>query len=169
MVIGSGGSGKSTFSNQLGQSLRIDVVHLDQIYWKPGWVQTSKDEWLQTIAELVARDSWVMDGNYSGSLEKRLEACDTVIFLDLPRSLCLWRVLKRAVIYRNSRRPDMAEGCEEQLNLKFVSWIWNYGKTTRPRVLERLNAYADTRKVVRLRSRLQVEKFLAELPPTNTG
>ena len=169
LVIGSGGSGKSTFSNQLGQSLRIDVVHLDQIYWKPGWVETSKDEWLQTIAELVARDSWVMDGNYSGSLEKRLEACDTVIFLDLPRSLCLWRVLKRAVIYRNSRRPDMAEGCEEQLNLKFVWWIWNYGKKTRPGVLERLNRYADTRKVVRLRSRLQVEKFLAELHPSNAG
>ncbi len=83
LVIGSGGSGKSTFARQLGELLDIEVVYLDKIYWQRGWVETPKTEWLKTVDRLLEPDSLIMDGNYSGSLERRLDVCDTVIFLDM--------------------------------------------------------------------------------------
>src|SRR6201995_1710403 len=111
LVIGSGGAGKSTFARRLGARLGLPGKHLDASYWKPGWVETPKEEWRRSVERLVEGDSWVIDGNYSGTLEVRLAACDTVVFLDLPRRVCIWRVLKRVLTYRDGSRPDMAEGC----------------------------------------------------------
>lgn len=162
LVIGSGGAGKSTFANRLGELLNIEVIHLDQFYWRPGWVETPKSEWLETVERLVRRDSWIIDGNYSGSLEIRLAACDTVIFLDIARSVCVWRLLKRVVRYRKKSRPDMAEGCAERFNLGFVRWVWNYSSRTRPRVLVRLEENASRKRIVCLHSGSEVEKFLAD-------
>src|SRR5580765_7184882 len=90
LVIGSGGAGKSTFAKRLGEILKIEVIHLDSLYWKPGWIEPPKPEWKKTIERLLTRDFWVMDGNYSGTLDVRFEACDTVIFLDIARMICLW-------------------------------------------------------------------------------
>ena len=163
LVIGSGGSGKSIFAARLGRLLGIEVIHLDRIHWKPGWTETPKDEWARTVEGLVRRESWVMDGNYSGTLDIRLAACDTVIFLDMPRRVCLWRVLKRVVLYREGSRPDMAEGCAEHFNLEFLLWVWNYPATRRPKILEKLRALPPGKRVVRLRSSAEAESFLAEV------
>lgn len=160
LVIGSGGSGKTTFARRLGEIHGIEVIHLDSKYWRPGWVETPKDEWRRKVEELVAGDAWIIDGNYSGTLGVRLDACDTVIFLDLPRTVCLWRVLKRALAFRNAARPDMAEGCPEKINLAFLWWVWNYPSRTRPKVLERLGETSQGKKIVRLHSRDEVEEFL---------
>ncbi len=160
LVIGSGGAGKSTVAKRLGELLNIEVKHLDRAYWRAGWVEPSKEEWLKTVAELASADSWIMDGNFSGTLEQRLKSCDTVVFLDMPRLLCLWRVLKRRVLYRKGSRPDMAEGCPEQLNLEFVSWIWNYSQRSRPKVVRLLKEHSEGKQVVWLRSNAEVEKFL---------
>src|SRR5918992_2213979 len=100
LVIGSGGAGKSTVARRLGQLLDLEVNHLDKFYWKPGWVESPRDEWLETVIELINRDSWIIDGNYSGTLELRLQKADTVVFLDMPRRLCLWRIVKRNLQYR---------------------------------------------------------------------
>jgi adenylate kinase family enzyme len=161
LVIGSGGAGKSSFATRLGELLNIEVLHLDKYYWRPGWVEMPKEEWLKTVEELLGRDSWVMDGNYSGTLDIRLEACDTVIFLDMARALCLWRVLKRAVIYWKGGRPDIAEGCRERFNLEFIRWVWNYSRRTRPKVVEMLKANSERKRIVWLRTRSEVERFLA--------
>lgn len=160
MVIGSGGAGKSTFARKLGERLQIEVLHLDVFHWRPGWVAPPKDEWLKTVEGLIKRDSWIMDGNFSSTLEMRYGACDTLIFLDMPRALCLWRVLKRLVMYRRATRPDMAEGCSEKLDLEFLLWVWNYPKRTRPKVVEMMKSNPQGRKIVWLRSRSAVEKFL---------
>ncbi|MCA1634413.1 MAG: DNA topology modulation protein [Acidobacteria bacterium] len=163
LVIGSGGAGKSTFAGRLGERLRIAVIHLDSHYWRAGWVETPKDEWLETVEELLRRDAWIMDGNYSGTLEHRLGVCDTVIFLDLPRTVCLWRVLKRLLLNWRRSRPDMAEGCPEKFSLDFLSWVWNYPQRARPKVLRLLGENSRGKKIIRLRSRAEVEKFLAGL------
>jgi adenylate kinase family enzyme len=105
----------------------------------------------------------VMDGNYGGTLDMRLAACDSVVFLDLPRRVCLWRIVKRRVRYFGRTRPDVAPGCPEQLSWEFLWWVWTYGKRRRAGILERLRTLAG-RRVVILSSRREVERFLATLP-----
>ena len=161
LVIGSGGAGKSTVAKRLGKLLDIEVKHLDKSYWQPGWTEPSKEDWLQKVTELTSGDSWIIDGNYGGTLEFRIQRCDTIIFLDMPRLLCLWRVTKRRLLYRKRSRPDMAEGCHEQLNPEFMKWIWNYSNTTRPNVIKLLEEHAQGKQVVWLRSNEEVERFLA--------
>lgn len=165
LVIGSGGAGKSTFAARLGEALGLPVIHLDRFYWRAGWIETPKGEWRERVGELIRRDAWVMDGNYSGTLDIRLEACDAVVFLDVPRAVCLWRVLKRAVTYRKGGRPDMAEGCVEKIDLEFLRWIWDYPNRTRPGVMKMLGERARDKRVFVLRKQNEIESFLASARP----
>ncbi|SDI63997.1 Adenylate kinase [Pseudomonas delhiensis] len=167
LIIGSGGSGKSTLSAALGQRLALPVIHMDALYWQPGWVEPAKPDWQARVEALCLGERWVMDGNYSGTLAQRLAACDTVIFLDLPPLLCLWRALRRGFRYRGQVRPDMAEGCPEQLpDPAFLSWIWNYPTRSRPKVMALLDAHRQGRRIVHLRSRREVGEFLHTLGQT---
>ena len=88
------------------------------------------------------------------------EAADTVIFLDMPRLLCVWRVLKRVMTYRKDARPDMAPNCPERLNWPFLAYVWNYPRKRRPEVLRRLEHHAPAKTVVRLATPRQVRRFL---------
>lgn len=162
LVIGSGGSGKTTVARAIADRLELPLIHLDALYWHPGWTPTPADEWQRVVAELVAGPRWVMDGNYGGTLDMRLAACDTVIFLDLPRHVCTWRILKRRVHYIGRVRPDIAPGCPEQLTWEFVRWVWTYPRSRRGSILERLRALAG-RQVFVLTSRRDVERFLAKV------
>ncbi len=168
LVIGSGGAGKSTVARRLGQLLDIEVKHLDKFYWRSGWQETPKEDWLRTVTELTSGESWIMDGNYGGTLEFRIQHCDTIIFLDMPRLLCLWRIFKRRLLYRNRSRPDIAEGCSERLDWEFIQWIWNYSRRTRPKVVKLLEEHSHSKQVVWLRSNAEVERFLAS-PSINAG
>jgi adenylate kinase family enzyme len=163
LVIGSGGAGKSTFAKRLGGILKIEVIHLDSLYWNPGWVEPPKQEWKKTIEQLITRTCWIIDGNYSATLDLRFEACDTVIFLDTARTICLWRVIKRLAQYRNKSRPDMAEGCVERFNLGFMFWVWGYPKRTRPKIISMLNDNSHNKEVIWLRTDAETERFLAEI------
>jgi len=163
LVIGSGGSGKSTVSAKLGELLNLEVNHLDKLYWRAGWVEPATDEWIKTITNLIERDSWIIDGNYSGTLELRLQRCDTVVFLDLSRVLCMWRIVKRFFVYRGGTRPDVAEDCPESLNFEFFSWVWNYPRRSRPKVIKRLQEHAEGKQIFWLRTRSDVQRFLSQI------
>ena len=165
LVIGSGGAGKSTLAARVGARLGLPVVHLDALYWRPGWVPTPAGEWRERVAALAAGEAWVMDGNYGGTLDLRLAACDTAVFLDLPRLLCAARVVRRWLRYAGRARPDMAPGCPERLSLEFLRWVWDYPRTRRPDVLRRLAALPPDRRAVVLRSPAAVSRFLGALPP----
>jgi adenylate kinase family enzyme len=170
LVIGSGGAGKSTLAARLGKRTGLPVCHLDARYWRPGWVPTPDAEWRQVVAALAAEPAWIMDGNYGGTLDARLAACDTAVFLDLPRTLCLGRVIARSLRYRGRSRPDMAPGCPEQVTLEFLRWVWRYPVDRRPGVLERLAAAAaGGTRVVRLRSVRAVDRFLEAVPRAPRG
>jgi adenylate kinase family enzyme len=160
VIIGCGGSGKSTLARRLGEILKIEVVHLDKLYWRPNWVEPPKDEWQKTVEEILKRDSWIMDGNFGGTMEMRLQACDTAIFLDFPPTACIYRVLKRRLKYRNTNRPDMSVGCNEKVDLEFLLWVWNYRKTKKPAVEEKLKILSNKKAVFHLKSQKDVEKFL---------
>ena len=164
-IIGSGGAGKSTLAARVGARTGLPVVHLDACYWRAGWSATPADEWRRTVDALIAAPAWVMDGNYGGTLDVRLAASDTVVFLDLPRRVCLWRIVRRAARYRGRTRPDMAPGCPEQLSWEFVRWVWSYPRRRRPAVLRRLAALPPTTRVVVLRSQRAVDAWVDALAP----
>lgn len=161
LVIGAGGAGKSTFAARLAQHTGLPVIHLDREYWQSGWVEPSPETWKATIARLVAGERWILDGNFGGSLEARLAACDTVVFMDMPRLQCVWRVFVRRLRHRGRTRPDMTPGCDEKLSLDFLWWIWTYPARRRPAVFARLRTLRTDQTAVVLRSDDDVERFLA--------
>ncbi|MGF3104705.1 DNA topology modulation protein [Rossellomorea sp. DUT-2] len=163
VLIGSGGSGKSTLARQLGEKLKINVYHLDALFWKPNWVGVQRNEQEKVQNELVRNEEWIIDGNYGGTMEIRLNAADTIIFLDISRTICVYRAFKRMLIYRNTTRPDMGEGCEERFDLKFIKWIWNYPKTSRPEILNRLKQLPKDKQVIMLKSPKEVQLFLGKV------
>lgn len=161
LVIGAGGAGKSTFAARLGQRTGLPVIHLDREYWQPGWIEPSREAWKATVAQLIAGERWILDGNFGGSMDVRLQACDTVVVLDMRRLTCMRRVLMRRLRHRGSARPDMTPGCNEKLSLDFLWWIWTYPARRRPAVLQRLQALRSDQAAVVLRSDAEVERFLA--------
>lgn len=162
-IIGSGGSGKSTLARKLGELLKIEVFHLDALFWNPGWVGTSKQEQQLVQNELVGQESWIVDGNYSGTIDIRLNKADTIIFLDISRTICVYRVIKRWIQYRNKTRPDMGEGCEERVSIEFLKWVWEYPKSKKPLILKKLASFANEKEIVILHSPTEVEQFLNKL------
>jgi adenylate kinase family enzyme len=167
LVIGSGGAGKSTVAARIAGRLALPLIHLDALYWRAGWRPTEKGEWERVVRELVAAPAWVMDGNYGGTLDLRLARCDTVVFLDLPRALCLWRVLRRRLAHRGRSRPDVAPGCPERVDWEFVRWVWSYPARRRPAILRKLAALRPDQRAVVLTSTREVERFVTALgaPP----
>ena len=164
LIIGSSGSGKSTLARQLGDILNLPVIHLDKYFWKPDWVRTPYSEWSHMVEDFVAKDKWILDGNYRNTLDVRLKAADTIIFLDLPPWICTWRAMKRRIMYYNESRPDMAKGCKEKIFdphfPKFMKWIWNYPKRAKPQIFFQLNRLPKEKQVIWLRSPKEVKLFL---------
>ena len=165
LIIGSSGSGKSTLARQLGAKLELPVIHLDRHYWHPGWVGTPDEEWERTVSRLIRRKTWIMDGNYRSTLEMRLEAADSVVFLDLAPWICAVRAIKRRIEYRNRPRPDIAEGCKEPILdpqlIQFVRHVLSYPDRAKPYVLNQLASIASEKHVVWLRSSRDVNNFLS--------
>ena len=162
LIIGCGGAGKSTLARQLGEKTGLPVVHLDQLFWHPGWVESTKDEIDTKILEELGKPRWIMDGNYNRTLPLRLEKCDTVIYLDFSRFACLFGVLKRVLTTYGTVRPDMAEGCPERFDLDFLKWVWNFNKSKREKYYRLLNEAEDIEKIV-LKNRRMVKRFLKSL------
>ncbi|TDF91222.1 DNA topology modulation protein [Paenibacillus piri] len=143
-LIGSGGSGKSTLARKLGAVTKLPVYHLDALHWKPGWVPTPNQEWDALQRDIIRRDEWIIDGNYGRTLNIRLDAADTIIFFDLSRWVTMYRIFKRRIMYHGKTRPDLNEGCPEQLDMHFIKWIWNFKRDKRPAIIGKLQAYAET-------------------------
>lgn len=159
LVIGPAGAGKTTLSTAIADAIGLPLIHLDSLYWDAGWVPTPQEEWEAQVSEIVRQPRWIMDGNYGGTLDIRIAAADTIIFLDLPRGVCIWRLLKRLVYYRGRSRVSVAEGCPEQLSLSFLWWVWTYRRRRRPAILERLAGLEGKKQIVVRRSAKDVAAY----------
>ena len=127
LIIGSPGSGKSTLARRMSEKLDIPCVYLDRLFWKPNWVETPKEEFDMLVRAELEKESWIIDGNYKRTLSMRLNYADTVIWLDYPSIICIWRVWWR----HGKIRPDMTENCEEKRDkefFEFLKYIWNFKK-----------------------------------------
>jgi adenylate kinase family enzyme len=150
LIIGPCGSGKSTLARELAPRMGLPLVHMDQLGWQAGWVETEKAELLARLEEAVAHDAWLIEGNYGSTLAPRLARADTVIYLDFPIRLCLWRLIRRIVSHRGQSRPDMPEGCPERFDPAFFWYVLNWNTGPRPRTEAAIAPWVH--KVVRLRT-----------------
>ena len=162
MVIGSPGSGKSTFSRQISEVTGVPLIHLDKEYWNSGWIKTPKDEWIKKQEFLMSGDDWIIDGNYGGTMDIRLDKADTIILFDLNRLVCLTSYFKRVITNIGKVRIDMPEGCFEKFDLEFIKYIWNFPKSSGRRNKERLSRYKD-KSIIVFCKRSEVMKYLREL------
>lgn len=162
MIVGCAGSGKSTLARQLSSITGSRVVYLDHFYWAPGWVLRDIKEVHALIAKGLQQDGWICDGNNSSSFALRVPKADMLIWMDLPRSTCIWRVLKRITEHRGKQRPDLPPGCVDRFNWDFLKWVWNFHKNSRPK-LEKL--YQETEgklERVHLKTQAEVDEFVTE-------
>ena len=95
LLIGCPGSGKSTLAKRIGKETNLPVVHLDTIYWLPHWERRPREEFESLLIEELKKDRWIIDGNYNRTLDLRISYCDLIVYLDIPRRVCLWSVIKR--------------------------------------------------------------------------
>lgn len=162
IIVGCGGAGKSTLARQLGEKTGLPVVHLDKLFWLPGWVERDKEEFDGILREEMAKDEWIMDGNFNRTMPERLSRCDTVIYLDYSRWTCLMGVLKRELTSYGTVRPDMGEGCPERIDFEFLKWVWHFNKNKRQRYYEQFRKVSHARVLI-FRNRRQTKRFLKKL------
>lgn len=158
MIIGNAGAGKSTLARVLAGKLKLPLYHLDKLFWQPGWKETDKTIWAESIQEVMQGDEWIIDGNYRGTMKQRSEKADTIIYLNFNTIVCLYGIIKRR--FSNEERPDIAEGCPERLDAKFLNWIIFYKFTTAPGVKKLLNSLPAEKNIIELKSRKEVNEFL---------
>lgn len=164
-ILGCSGGGKSTLARALGEKLDLPVVHLDALYWLPGWVERDRAEFRGLMTEALAGSRWVVDGNYTNTTDLRLPRCDTIIVIDRPRWLCLWRVLWRWLTHLGRTRADMGADCREKIDWAFVAFIWTYPKEVAPRREAAIAAHGDHANIVRLGSDREIRQFLDSAKP----
>lgn len=162
IIIGCGGAGKSTLARKLGELTGIPVVHLDKLFWKPGWVERTPKEFDPIVQGELEKDAWIMDGNFNRTMPQRVQRCDTIIYLDFSRVACLLGVLKRVLTTYGTVRPDMGEGCPERIDFEFLKWVWTYNKNKRERNYKLLNEATHAETIV-LKNRRSVKRFLKKL------
>ena len=154
IVIGCPGSGKSTFSRALHHKTGIPLYHLDMMYWNADKTTVDKPVFLERLTAVLDMDTWIIDGNYGATMEMRMAACDTVIFLDYPLDVCLDGIKER----RGKPRGDMP-WIETEEDEEFIEFIKSYNEQQKPKVLELLKKYSD-KNIIIFESREQADAFL---------
>ena len=155
IVIGCPGSGKSTFSKKLHQITQIPLYHLDMLYWKPDKTTVDKSEFSKRVSEILPQRHWIIDGNYISTMEARMKACDTVVFLDFQADVCLSGIEER----KGKARSDIPWIESDDFDVDFINFIKNFAFDTRPQILDLLDKYHD-KNVYILKSRNQADAFL---------
>lgn len=140
LVVGCGGAGKSTLARAMGERFALPVVHLDKLWWLPGWVEREREEFDALLQTELEKTQWVIDGNFARTFGLRLQYCDAVVFLELPAEECLKSIYARVEEYRGRTRPDMTEGCPEQADAEFCAWVEKFNKTVRGDMLEKMQS-----------------------------
>jgi adenylate kinase family enzyme len=167
MVMGSSGSGKSTFARRLSGLTGIPSVSIDALFWKPGWIESDVNEFGRRMTEAAQQPRWIMDGNYigSGAGELRRQLSDTIVWFDLPRSACMFGIIKRIAGSYGTVRPEMAEGCPEKIDLEFFRYVWTYRQQQRPKLIEFFQGLRPDQSLVCFTDRTEADDYLKRLAP----
>ena len=155
-VVGCPGSGKSTFSVSLGRCTGLPVIHLDTIWWRKDRTHITREEFDGILAEILTKDRWIIDGDYSRTWEKRICAADTVIFLDLEEAACL-----KGIAERIGRKRDDLPWIETGSDPELEEMVRQYRFVKRPVLYDLLEQYPDKQCIV-LHSYTEMDKFLKQ-------
>ena len=161
LVIGSPGAGKSTFARKLAAISGLPLIHLDAEHWLPGWVPREKRDWLERQARIVDQHSWIIDGNHGDTLDLRTHRADTVIWLDYPTRICLWRGTRRMITMRGQVLADGAPGCPEAFEPGFLLFIATFRRRKRRLIEAALTNYHG--RILQFRRPAASAKWLAGL------
>lgn len=166
LVIGvSAGVGKSTFARKLGSILDIEVCHLDRLYWKPNWIVAPFKEFADKQRKVVKQEQWIIEGNYTGTFDIRMKYADTIIYLELPLYICLYRVFKRWINHIGKTRIDMGEGCNEKLDFQFLTFIlktYHSRKRNMSARFKQLEEEKSSINIIRLKSKASIRSYLQQ-------
>ena len=157
LVTGPVGAGKSRLAQELGRVLGIRVVHIDELFWRPGWVATPPDEFDAAQRRERGARSWIVDGQFDDMDGGWLEAADTVVFIDASVLRCLWRVTRRRLGGNGVGTPSGPRGGAHRALAKFVRNQWRYRRKVRAEIIEELDG---ERRVVVLRRPADAQAFL---------
>ncbi|ACM26488.1 DNA topology modulation kinase FlaR-like protein [Rhizobium rhizogenes K84] len=161
LVIGCSGGGKSTLSQKIGKRFGLSYVSIDRdVLWLPGWKQRDKMEQRKIIAEKILGARWIMDGTNPSTFDIRLPRTDIVIWVRMPRLLCIWGALSRWLKWVGRTRPEMAPGCPEKVDWEFLQFIWTFEEKFTPRVLAGLAEHGPDVPILQLTSRRQMRALL---------
>lgn len=161
LIIGSAGAGKTTLARYLSRQLALPLIHLDQEFWRPGWVAPSVESWKQEVSRIIAQPAWIIDGYYRNTLDVACRAADTIIFLDIAHFLCIYRVCMRYLrhILLHQLRLDLPEGCPERLRWSFLCWIWAFPQKQRPVILRKIREVEEGRHVIIIHNQAELVRL----------
>ena len=154
IIIGCPGSGKSTFARALHEKTALPLFHLDMLYWNADRTTVPKEIFLKRLYKVLKNESWIIDGNYSSTMEMRMEQCDTVFFLDFPLEVCLDGIKQR----HGKKRSDIP-WVEDGFDEEFTEFIKNYNRDNRPKVFELIEKYTD-KNIIIFRSREEADEYI---------
>jgi adenylate kinase family enzyme len=161
IVVGCQGSGKTTLALKLGEKLGLPVIHLDVLYWRPGWKESDLAGFRERVARAISGDGWIVDGGFSGlAFDLTLARADMLLMIERPRWLCLWRVLWRSAFHRSDLRRDLPEGCPEQFDWSLLRQVWRYALDRGPDIEAERLQYGSNVPVVQLRSDREIASML---------
>jgi adenylate kinase family enzyme len=161
LVIGCSGGGKSTLSRRIADRFGLRYISIDRdILWLPGWVQRERDEQRRIIGELITGDRWIMDGTNPSTFDIRVPRSDLIIWMRMPRYLCVWGILSRWVRHYGTTRPEMAPGCPEKMDLEFFHFVWTFEKRFAWRIVDGLARHGGETPLVVVKSRRQMRDLL---------
>lgn len=164
IVIGCCGSGKSVFSRALHEATGLPLCHLDLMYWGADGKTIPKALFMERLHQVLNKDTWIIDGNYRSTMELRMQACDTVFFLDFPLEVCIDGIRSR----NGKKRSDMPCITPEVEDEKFMEAVKNYNTTNRPEVLELLSRYSE-KNIIIFKSRNEADEFLLSVTENKRG
>jgi adenylate kinase family enzyme len=162
IIATASGCGKTTFGRALAARIGVPFVELDAIHWQAGWRELDAAELRRRVRPIVADDAWVIDGSYRGKLgDLVLDSADTVVWLDLPRSVWLPRLVART-LRRVVRREELWNGNRETLRgaVSGPDSLLGYALRTAPRRRQRYPRELAHLRVARLRTPAEVDAFL---------
>ena len=155
IVIGCPGAGKTTFSEKLADKTGIRLFYLDAIWHKADKTHISRDEFDMRLGDILALDSYIIDGNYNRTIERRIAACDTIFFFDLPTEVCLEGVISRI----GKKRPDMP-WIDEELDPNLKAEVEAFRDKNISVIYELIEKHKSGKTVVIFKSRKEADEFL---------